>query len=180
MKCPEENMSILTNLNWWSMNTHCKKNTVALKHSPQHLHLPLKSPVAIQVLLCPVEAWIFTHLTIWGHHIMWCVSHPSHVLCSLIISPWRRRMRRQASCFPRDFFFLVLSAHVVEYWIKQGHKASLTLGVEDCETYDGLSLLRLLFSLTESFPKAVLPAHLFKWKSALLSQKKNETISVHH
>lgn len=89
-------------------------------------------------------------------------------------------MRRQASCFPRDFFFLVLSAHVVEYWIKQGHKASLTLGVEDCETYDGLSLLRLLFSLTESFPKAVLPAHLFKWKSALLSQKKNETISVHH
>ena len=49
-------------------------------------------------------------------------------------------MWRQASCFPRVWvwgFFLVLSAHVAAYWIKQGHKACLTLGVEDCEACDG-------------------------------------------
>lgn len=34
-------------------------------------------------------------------------------------------------------FFLFLSAHVAAYWIKQGHKACLTLGVEDCEACDG-------------------------------------------
>lgn len=82
--------------------------------------------------------------------------------------------------FSRDFFFLVLSAHVAAYWIKQGHKASFTLGVKGCEAYDGPLLLRLLFLLTESFPKIVLPAHLSKWKSAPLSQKKNEVISAHH
>lgn len=45
-------------------------------------------------------------------------------------------MWRQASCFPRDFFFLVLSAHVAAHWIKEGRKSRLTFGVEDCEACD--------------------------------------------
>lgn len=151
------------------MNIHCKKSTVALKHSPQHLQLSFEiscsnSGVALSCQsldICSSDYLRTSHYVVCLTSIT-CSLFSHHLSMEEDVAPG-------LLFFSRDFFFLVLSAHVAVYWIKQGHKASFTLRVEGCEAYDGLLLLRLLFSLTESFPKAMLPAHLSKWKSAPLS-----------
>lgn len=161
------------------MNIHCK-NTVAPKHSPHHLHSPLKSIAEIQVSFCPVKTWILAHLSIWGHHVMRCVSHPSHVLCSLIISPWRRSMWRQASCFPRDFFFW-FCLHMLLHtgWSKVTKHVS-HLEWKTVRLVMVLSFIGFYFNWWRYFVRLCFLHRqaLPKWKSALLSQK-SKIVSVH-
>lgn len=135
MRCPEENMSILTTKfddPWtftartpWHQNTH--PIIFALYWNPSQKFRCLS--VLSKLGYLPIS--VSEDITLWD------VSHIHHMFFVLSSSPHGEGVCGARPLVFLGIFFLVLSAHVAAYWIKQGHKACLTLGVEDCKACDG-------------------------------------------